>query len=278
MPARPPIGPAPPPRGADLERALPASVRPPAGHRLVTLDERPDLAAAMDTHNGAAWPEFMLHDPVADRLWAHLPTTFAGYQVGLLGPDGSIAAALNAAPLRWDGTVDGLPAGWDEQFERSVRDAAEGREPDTLGALQVVVARERQGEGLAALMVESMRALGRLRGSGRLIACVRPTLKAAYPLVAIDRYARWTRPDGLPFDPWIRLHVRLGGRIVRAAPASMRIEGSVAEWQAWTGMAFPESGESVVPGAAATVSIDAQADRGIYLDPNVWVVHDLARA
>lgn len=134
----------------------------------------------------------------------------------------------------------------------------------------------RQGEGLAALMVETMRALCRLHGWDRLIACVRPTLKAAYPLVPIDRYARWTRPDGLPFDPWIRLHVRLGGRIVRCAPASMRIEGSVAEWQTWTGMAFPEGGEYVVPGAAATVSIDREADAGIYLDPNVWLVHDLA--
>ena len=41
-------------------------------------------------------------------------------------------------------------------------------------------------------------------------------------------------------------------------------------------MAFPESGEYVVPQAAALVSIDREADQGVYHDPNVWMVHDLA--
>ena len=62
-----------------------------------------------------------------------------------------------------------------------------------------------------------MRANARLHGLRRLIACVRPTLKDRYPLVPIERYLEWRRDDGLPFDPWIRLHVRLGGRIARAA-------------------------------------------------------------
>jgi hypothetical protein len=41
-------------------------------------------------------------------------------------------------------------------------------------------------------------------------------------------------------------------------------------------MAFPESGAYVVPRAADVVTIDREADRGVYLDPNVWLVHDLA--
>ena len=46
---------------------------------------------------------------------------------------------------------------------------------------------------------------------------------------------------------------RLGARIVRGAPASMRIEGTVAQWEDWASMAFPESGPYVVPRAAAIV-------------------------
>jgi hypothetical protein len=109
------------------------------------------------------------------------------------------------------------------------------------------------------------------------VACVRPTWKSRYPLAPIERYASWTRADGQPFDPWIRLHMRAGGRMVRPEPASMRISGTVAEWEGWTGMAFPESGDHIVPGAAAVVRIDREADEGVYLDPNVWIIHDLAK-
>ena len=58
----------------------------------------------------------------------------------------------------------------------------------------------------------------------------------------------------------------------------MTMTGTVADWERWTGMAYPESGDYVVPGAAGLVHIDRAADRGIYHDPNVWVVHDLRRA
>lgn len=263
--------------GAELTEALGAGSAPPEGLRLVTLAERPDLRAAVEAHNGSVWPTFMLEDPVAGRLWHHLYDDFAAFQAALVAPNDRIAATLQSAPLAWDGTDDDLPDGWDDQFERTVAGLAAGRRPDTLGALQIVVSPERRGGGLAGLMVEAMRAIGRMRGDRALIACVRPTDKERYPLVAIERYAAWRRDDGLPFDPWIRLHVRLGGRIVRASPRSMTMTGSVADWERWTGMAFPESGEYVVPRAAATVRIDRAADRGTYHDPNVWVVHDLAR-
>ncbi len=266
-----------PPGGAEIALALPAGVRLPPGHRLLTLAERPDLGRPADLHDTAAWPEFMLHDAVANALWPHLRTTFAPFQVCLVDSEDAIAATLNAAPLRWDGTDEGLPAGWDEQFEHSVADAGARREPDTRGALQVVVAPSRRGEGLARLMIEVMRTMARESGYRALIACVRPTLKERYPLIPIERYARWMLPDGSPFDPWIRLHVHIGGRIARAVAASMRIEGAIDEWRSWTGLAFPETGEYVVPGAAAPVSVDLAADRALYLDPNVWVVHGLAQ-
>jgi hypothetical protein len=42
----------------------------------------------------------------------------------------------------------------------------------------------------------------------------------------------------LPFDPWLRKHVRLGGTIAKVALSSMFIQGTVAEWQDWTGIDF----------------------------------------
>ena len=262
---------------ADPEPAeLPPAARVARAPRIVTLAERPDLEDALDRHNGSAWPEFMLQDPVADELWHHLHAEFSGWQLILLGTDDAILAAANCAPLAWDGTDKGLPDGWDDQFRRTVDQHAAGVRPDTLGAIQIVVAPERRGDRLAGRMVTEMRERASAAGLRALIACVRPTDKHRYPLTSIQRYARWIRPDGEPFDPWIRLHARLGGRVVRGAPRSMTITGTVADWERWTGMAFPDSGRYVVPFATNPVAMDRAADRGVYHDANVWMVHDLA--
>jgi GNAT superfamily N-acetyltransferase len=272
-------GPTEPTEPAEPEPTEPTDPPPSAPDRrparIVTLAERPDLEDALDRHNGSAWPEFMLQDPVADELWHHLHADFAGWQLILLGADDAILAAANCAPLAWDGTDDGLPDGWDDQFRRTVAQHAAGIRPDTLGAIQIVVAPKRRGDRLAGRMVTEMRERARAAGLRALIACVRPTDKHRYPLASIQRYARWTRPDGEPFDPWIRLHARLGARIVRGAPRSMTITGTVADWERWTSMAFPESGRYVVPFATHPVEIDLEAGCGVYHDANVWMVHDL---
>jgi hypothetical protein len=57
----------------------------------------------------------------------------------------------------------------------------------------------------------------------------------------------------------------------------MRITGTVAEWESWTGLVFPESGEYVFPEGLATLHVDRDADRAAYWEPNVWMIHpDLA--
>lgn len=245
----------------------------PPGFRLVSYAERPDLVSAAGRFNGAVWPEFMLQDSEADRYWHLLDEVFLDYQLVLLDAAGEIAATNNSAPIHWDGTDDGLPDGWDRQFEQTARDLAAGAPVNTLGALQIVVDPARRGTGLAGLMVRAMQANARAHGFASLIACVRPTEKDRYPLTPIERYASWTRPDGEPFDAWVRLRVRLGGRIVRGVPRAMTIRGSVADWERWTGRAFPDTGDYILPVASAPIHIDREADVGVYYDPNIWVIH-----
>lgn len=247
----------------------------PEGHSLVSLAERPDLIRPCSRFNGSVWPTFMLQDAEADRYWHHFDEDFPAFQLALLDGAGEIAATSNSAPLVWDGTDDGLPEGWDDQVVRTVRDLLDGAPVDTLGAIQIVVDPERRGTRLGGVMVRAMQANARARGYRAVIACVRPTDKERYPLIPIEGYAFWSRPDGLPFDAWIRLHVRLGGRVVRGSTRAMTIRGSIAEWEGWTGMTFPGSGDYILPIAAAPVHIDREADEGVYYDPNVWVVHDL---
>jgi hypothetical protein len=62
----------------------------------------------------------------------------------------------------------------------------------------------------------------------------------------MGEYVKQMRADGLPADAWLRTHVRVGGRIVKVAPCSMTIVGTVAEWSRWTGTTFARSGAIVV--------------------------------
>jgi hypothetical protein len=53
----------------------------------------------------------------------------------------------------------------------------------------------------------------------------------------------------------------------------MRIAGSIAEWERWTGMDLPESGDYVVSGALVPVAIDRERDIGEYVEPACWIRH-----
>ena len=88
----------------------------------------------------------------------------------------------------------------------------------------------------------------------------------------MERYFRWERLDGLPFDPWFRVHRRLGAEFVRVASQSMVIMGTILEWEEWTGMHFPEDAY-VVPGALQPVVMDLERNLGTYEEPNVWMRH-----
>ena len=71
----------------------------------------------------------------------------------------------------------------------------------------------------------------------------------------------------------MRLHERLGARVATPLPESMLISGTVAEWEAWTGLALPESGDYVFPSGLAPLRVDREADRATYWEPNVWMIH-----
>jgi hypothetical protein len=245
--------------------------------QVVSLPARPELTLPALELLAAGWPEFMRHDPTAERHQARLATELAGFQALLVDREKDELAALGVSiPFAWDGTLAGLPAGWDAVVEQGVGDLDEGRRPTALSALSVTVAPDRRGQGLSRLVVRGLKAAATRAGLGALLAPVRPSGKSAYPLTPMERYVRWARPDGAPFDPWLRTHWRLGGEVLGVCPASMEITAEVATWEAWTGLAFPETGPYVVPGALVPVAIDRERDLGRYLEPNVWLRHRCA--
>lgn len=218
-------------------------------------------------------PVFINEGAVLKRLWGRVVDEYAEFLFYAWDDARErVIGVGHAIPAAWDGDAASLPdGGFDAVLE--ARFAPDAPTPTVLCALGITVAPECRERGLSRRMIERMGEIGRTHGLDRLIAPVRPTLKHRYPLAPMQRYLSWRRPDGTHLDPWLRTHERLGADIVGVAAESVVISGTVTAWEEWTAMALPESGAYVVPGALAPIRIDRDRDEGVYVEPNVWMVH-----
>ncbi len=237
--------------------------------QFITLAERPDLMDVfwdMET----SWPEFMKHDPIGNGYYASLEE-FADFVLVCLDASGRMVAKAHSVPF--DLPEGELPdAGWDFAIRSGLLTRLWGEEPNACSAVEIAIVPELQGSGLSGRIVAALRDNAARLGFRELLAQVRPNGKAdvGEPMAA---YALRTRADGLPVDPWLRVHVRAGGSVDRVCARSMIIPGTVEEWREWTGLPFDTTGAVVVPGALAPVMCDAEHGTAVYVEPNVWVRH-----
>ncbi len=250
---------------------------PPAELKIVNGADEPNLLAIADAVTIPLWPEFMLHDAISNRYWSGLYERFPKYQFAFVESGSNrVMAVANSLPIFFDGPETTLPdGGWDWAFEKGVRDFDKSIEPNILCALQIAIPEVFRGRGLSRKVVDQMKANGRNLGLKAMIAPVRPSLKYLYPLTPMADYILWENSDGDALDPWLRTHARAGARMIGVCPQSMLIEGSIEEWRHWTRMEFPQSDNYVVAGALNPVEINLDRDLGTYIEPNVWMIHDL---
>jgi GNAT superfamily N-acetyltransferase len=223
------------------------------------------------------WPAFMLEDPIGSVFYGRLATVFPEFQ--LLALDGSDVpvAKLQSIPFRWNGTDSDLPdRGWEAILQRGFDDREAGRAPNAVSFLEALIAPPLRGKGLSKDLVTAGRNNARSRGFTDVVAPVRPAEKAREPRVPMADYIGRQRADGLPSDPWLRVHLRLGARIVQVCPLSMVIPGTLAQWRAWTGLALDASGDIDVEGALVPLHVSVEHNFAVYVEPNVWVHHSLA--
>jgi len=241
---------------------------------VVPYSQRPDLVERLGEVEDV-WPEFIHHTgETFNTLWSRVRREFPDFQLVLYDDDtDTLVGRGQTIPFRWDGTFEDLPDGVDGVVQQVF--AGDG-EPTALSALVAVVDPRYQGRGLSRLVIEGMRGVAAEHGLDALLAPVRPTLKASHPLVPMEDYLGWRRADGQLFDPWLRVHERLGAEILGVCPGSLVVEGTVSEWEEWTGMSFPENGSYVVEGALVPVEIDRERDVGRYVEPNVWMRHTVS--
>ncbi|MDD4052185.1 MAG: GNAT family N-acetyltransferase [candidate division Zixibacteria bacterium] len=241
-----------------------------------SLKDRPDLIAPVKEICAAAWPEFMNHDEIVGEYWWQLYENYLEYQFALLEPgSGKIAAVGNCIPMERRVVPGQLDDGGLDWILREVCEGKPGGRLSgrTLFALQIISAPNWRGKAVSTKTVQHMIAIGKAHKCTSLYAPVRPNRKSLYPLTPMERYVNWKTREGMPFDPWMRVHVRLGAEVVKVCPESMYMSGTVAEWESWTGLLFPESGQYVISGALVPILIDLANDIGMYLEPNVWMHH-----
>ncbi len=183
----------------------------------------------------------------------------------------AVAFAFGGAPDRLE-----LPdAGWDGVVRWAHADRALGRPASALSALEITLLPSHRGRGASRVVLDAMRDRARDLGLRHVVAPVRPTAKHLEPFTPMDEYAGRRAADGLPADPWLRVHVRAGGTVVKVAPTSMVVAGTVADWTRWTAVAFGASRQVAVPGALAPVHVSLEQDHAVYVEPNVWVRNTL---
>jgi GNAT superfamily N-acetyltransferase len=250
---------------------------------VATLAERPELRGqAFSAGFAAAVPEFMRHDPTAALYYGrgHLDhyLDFVLVAVDRDEPSRVVARAVSV-PFAFGDAALGraeLPdGGWDEVIRWADEDRIAGRRPNAVSALEIMVLAPYRGRGVSQFMLTAMADNVRRRGIADLYAPVRPTEKHREPLTPIADYVARCRDDGLPFDPWLRVHVRMGGQFIKVAPRSMVIAGTLVEWTRWTGMQFAVSGDVIVPGALSPIHVSPDQDHAVYIEPNVWLHHRL---
>jgi GNAT superfamily N-acetyltransferase len=249
----------------------------PSRFKIITPNDLEDYDQRADQITDACWPEFIFHDIIPIKHWHELFDRFNEYQFAMFDNEANRMAAMgNSLPFHWEKDLSDLPEkGWDWVFLQAIENHKNGVTPNIQSAIQIAIHPDYQSQGLSSKMVKAMSAIGKSKGFKNLVAPVRPNQKSKYPLTSIDDYITWKTDEGLPFDAWLRVHARAGAKIIKPCHEAMTIRGTRAEWEAWTKLKFPQSGEYIIPGALNPIEMNVEKDEGVYIEPNVWMVHEI---
>ncbi|MBA3782108.1 MAG: GNAT family N-acetyltransferase [Nocardioides sp.] len=227
----------------------------------------------MESLFAEGFPAFITADPEVKKYIARVREYFPQLDVILVSEDGQPAATGWGVPILWADDVADLPHSFADILRVAVEAHESGADTNAFVICGGVVHPELKRTGTATELVRALIQTGQDHGMTRVLAPLRPTRKHLYPLISIEEYASWVRDDGLRFDPWLRLHVLAGGRVIALAPNAQTMTGSVQEWEEWARMPLPATGQYVIPDGMSVLHIDKDADVGTYTEPNIWIQH-----
>jgi GNAT superfamily N-acetyltransferase len=187
---------------------------------------------------------------------------------------GQLVATIDAIEIDWDGNPDTLPKrGWTEIIEDGlIREELDQEiQTDWVAALGTSVLPDYQKFGLSKKLLEELIKKAKALGYKGMIAPVRPIYRFRMPDLTINEYSQVRLDNGEHFDPWLRIHERIGGKIIGVCPASAVFSAPLNDWQDWSKMKLPESGRLLVPNAINYLEIKDGV--GVLKEDSVWVLH-----
>ncbi|MBY4127398.1 N-acetyltransferase [Rhodococcus fascians] len=236
------------------------------------LADRPDLLEPVwNMHS--SWPTFMTEDPIGSMYFdPAIFELFADHVLVCQDEVGEVIGRAVSIPFHVPDAAALPEDGWDGAIRRGIRGRLIGQTANVVSALEISLTPKSQGRRLSTTLLVALRDNARRLGFSELVAPLRPNGRTDFD-EPFASYVHRTRPDGLPVDPWLRVHVRAGGRIGSVAPRSMVVPGTLDQWRVWTGLPFDRSGPVHVPGALVPVIADVEQGTAVYTEPNVWVRH-----
>jgi hypothetical protein len=225
------------------------------------------------------WPEAWFHNDTADQLWQTMADKNLDLRL-VCTVDGQLAATFIATRVEWhqpQTSFDQLPnRGWEWVLEASIPAGASNSK--IVSALSMNILPQYRGLHLSSKILIYAKEHLRSLGMETLIAPVRPFWKSRYPLIPMEDYVHWTNSKGEVFDPWLRVHVQIGAKVLHVCHDSMAISGTADQWLSWTGVEAIAPGSYLIPEGLVPVTFLRTPDgalHGKYVEPNVWVIHDL---
>jgi hypothetical protein len=222
----------------------------------------------------STWAPVIQNSALGEESWLKVFQYFSSYQLFYLDENGEWLGFANTIPIHYQDPLPDLPdTGWDWLIEKGIADYEGGKKPNVLGGLQIGINPIYRGKRFSKKILEQAKALMVKKKFEKFILPIRPTLKHLHPDIPMKDYLKWKKEDKI-YDPWIRTHLQSGAKIIKVCPEAMRVEGTISDWEKWTGRTFPKSGQYAIKGALSLVNINLEKNRGLYLEPNIWIYYD----
>ena len=113
-----------------------------------------------------AFPSFITADQEAKKYIGRVREWFADLNIILIDENEAPVATGWGVPIRWNGELDDLPAGYTDTTRRAVEGRERGETPDTFVICGGIVSRTRARQGLAGELIATLRDLAPAAGCG----------------------------------------------------------------------------------------------------------------